>query len=64
MLQIVEHDSYSTKADRQYAKSSSSLFSRGTIYFKNKDNTLVSAASLKTGFTLALNPQLIAASAD
>lgn len=59
ILQIVEHDAYTAKADKQYSRTSSSLFSRGTIYFTNRDETLISAATLKTGFTLAINPQLV-----
>ena len=56
MLQIVDHDIYVDKADRQYTSPSGKLFSRGTIYFQNKDGTLVSGASLKSGFIVAINP--------
>ncbi|KND47867.1 MAG: cell division protein FtsI (penicillin-binding protein 3) [Parcubacteria bacterium C7867-006] len=59
ILQIVKNDNYTTKADRQYASSANKTFSRGTIYFKNKDNTLVSAATLKSGFIIAINPQIL-----
>ena len=59
LLQIVNNDLYTTKADRQYSSSSKNLFSRGTVYFKNKDSSLVSAATLQSGFTVAVNPQIL-----
>lgn len=51
---------YSTKADRQYLKPNSSALNRGTIYFRTKDNELVTAANQKTGYTLAINPTTLA----
>ena len=54
-LQIVRSDYFREKADRQYQKPVTD-FNRGTIFFTNKDGTEISAASLKTGFILAMNP--------
>lgn len=59
MLQIVNYGVYVDKADRQYVSAGGTLFSRGTIYFQNKDNTIVSAATLKSGFVVALNPEIL-----
>lgn len=59
MLQVVRNDTYSEKADRQYSSTSKNIFTRGTIFFQNKDNTLVSAATLKSGFIVAVNPQIL-----
>lgn len=59
ILQIVKNDIYAEKADRQYSSTSKNIFSRGTIFFQNKDNTLVSAATLKSGFIVAVNPQIL-----
>jgi cell division protein FtsI/penicillin-binding protein 2 len=59
-LQIVSGEMYSTKADRQYLKPNSSALNRGTIYFRTKDNELVTAANQKTGYTLAINPTTLA----
>src|SRR5512146_2608934 len=58
-VQIVYGDDYSQKADRQFASGGSGLFDRGSIYFTRKDGTLISAATLSTGFLVAINPQLI-----
>lgn len=58
-VQIVQGDDYSLKADRQFASGGSGLFDRGSIYFTRKDDTLISAATLATGFLVAINPQVI-----
>jgi cell division protein FtsI/penicillin-binding protein 2 len=58
-LQIMYGDHFRNKADRQYTKQGDTIFNRGSIFFSAKDGSLVSAATLKTGYTLALNPKLI-----
>ncbi|MDD3531158.1 MAG: penicillin-binding protein 2 [Candidatus Pacebacteria bacterium] len=58
-IQIVHGDDYSQKADRQFAAGGSGLFDRGAIYFTRKDGTLISAATLATGFLVAINPQTL-----
>lgn len=58
-LQIMEGDSYSNKADRQYSSTSKKIFDRGSIFFTNKDGSLVSAATLKSGFIIAVNPEIL-----
>ncbi len=59
VLQIVDHDVYIDKADRQYSSTAQKIFSRGTIFFQNKDGSLVSAATLKSGYIIAINPEMI-----
>ncbi len=59
VVQIVQGDAYTLKADRQHAASGGGIFDRGAIYFTRKDGTPVSAATLSTGFLLAVNPRLI-----
>ena len=59
-LQVVHGQNYSDKADRQYTSISVDTFDRGSIFFQNKDGDLISAASLKTGYILAVNTKLIA----
>lgn len=58
-VQIVHSADYSLRAERQYISSSQELFDRGSIFFTRKDGTLLSAAGLATGFTLAMNPGLL-----
>lgn len=56
-VQIVDGDMYALKAERQFSSSMSGLFDRGSIYLSRKDGTLISAATLSTGFLVALNPK-------
>ena len=58
-IQVVQGNDYAEKADRQYMSSGSGLFDRGSIYFTRKDGTLISAASLASGFLVAINPQTL-----
>ncbi|MFA5998150.1 MAG: penicillin-binding protein 2 [Candidatus Paceibacterota bacterium] len=58
-IQIVHGEEYTLKADRQFASGGSGLFDRGSVYFTRKDGTLISAATLATGFLVAINPQTI-----
>lgn len=58
-VQIVNGDEFRDKADHQYVRPSERVFSRGNIYFTKKDGTLSSAATVKSGFVLAVNPRQI-----
>ena len=56
LLQIVHGDSFSQKANRQYAPTSVGQFDRGMIYATSKDGTLVELASVNQGYKAALVP--------
>lgn len=58
-IQIVHGQEYTLKADRQFSSGGGGLFDRGSIYFTRKDGTLISAATLATGFLVAINPQTL-----
>ena len=58
-VQIVNGAAYKERAERQYERPAETPFNPGSIYFTNKDGSLVSAATLKTGFILALMPKYI-----
>jgi stage V sporulation protein D (sporulation-specific penicillin-binding protein) len=58
-LQIIHADDFAEKADRQYQEPANAVFDRGTIYFKDQNGTLISAATLQSGFILSINPKLI-----
>ena len=45
-------------ADRQYTRPAGQTFDRGNIYFSSKDGSLVSAATVMMGFTVAINPKI------
>lgn len=57
VIQIIHGDEYAERAHQQFSSGGSGLFDRGSIYFTRKDGTLISAATLVTGFLVAINPQ-------
>lgn len=58
-VQVLQHDYYSDRADRQYFGKQSNTFDRGTIYFTSKDGEALAGATLKVGYKVVLNPKLI-----
>lgn len=59
LVQVVNGEEFSERADRQYTSQNYALYNRGSISFREKDGTLVSAATLKAGFILSINPMHI-----
>jgi cell division protein FtsI/penicillin-binding protein 2 len=57
-LQIVRTQAYTDMADNSYKKSADA-FDRGTIFFEKRDGVRISAATVDTGFMLAINPTQI-----
>ncbi len=58
-VQIVRGEEYSQKADRQYSKPESRIFSRGGIFFENRGAEPFKAATLNACFIVALQPNKI-----
>jgi len=58
-VQVVRHDYYKELANQQYFASPAQYFDRGSIFFKDKNGQLISAAAIKEGFLLAINLKLI-----
>jgi cell division protein FtsI/penicillin-binding protein 2 len=58
-VQITDGDTYSDRADRQYVRTTGDLYDRGNIFMQDRGGRLVSGATLKTGYTLALSPKNI-----
>ncbi len=59
IVQIAEGDEFVGRADRQYTQPQGGLFERGTIYFKDKNDERIAAATIASGFLLAINPSVI-----
>jgi cell division protein FtsI/penicillin-binding protein 2 len=59
MVQIVDGHSYSERADRQHMRPAANTFDRGSIFFTTKDGEKINAATLKSGFKVAISPKLI-----
>jgi stage V sporulation protein D (sporulation-specific penicillin-binding protein) len=58
-IQLAQGDYYQDKAERQYVHTAQDLYTRGTIYFTTKDGERVGAASMKSGYLMAVNPTMI-----
>jgi cell division protein FtsI (penicillin-binding protein 3)/stage V sporulation protein D (sporulation-specific penicillin-binding protein) len=58
-VQIVHGQDYALQAQHQYVNTSQELYDRGSIYFTRKDGTLISAATLATGFLVAIDPEKV-----
>jgi len=58
-IQIVFGTEYRETAERQYSQSLGRTFNRGSIFLSAKSGTLVSGATLATGYILAINPSLL-----
>ena len=60
-LQVIQADRYREKAERQYRGSQVKplLAGRGAIYFREKSGKLISAAVVKQGFKLVIDPSKI-----
>jgi cell division protein FtsI/penicillin-binding protein 2 len=56
-VQIVHKNFYAERADKQYVTPASNIFKRGSIFFSKKDGTLVTAATVISGFKLAIIPK-------
>lgn len=58
-VQVVHGSEFLLRAERQYVSASQELYDRGSIYFTRKDGTVLSAATLENGFTIAMSPKRI-----
>ncbi len=59
IVQVIDASKYKGVANQQHTKIASSIFNRGTISFTKKDGGLVSAATLQSGYIVAINPQIL-----
>jgi cell division protein FtsI/penicillin-binding protein 2 len=55
-LQITNAAAYEERAAQQYVHTAHDLYSRGSIFFTTRDGERLSAASIKSGYVLAVNP--------
>lgn len=58
-LQIAKHDYFLSAGQDQYIRSVDNLYDRGSIYFTTKNGEHIAAATIQSGFVLALNPEKI-----
>ena len=61
VVQVISGETWRREAEAQYVVPLEDAFSRGTIFFRDKDGApAAQAATLKSGFVLAVNPKAIA----
>lgn len=58
-IQLIHQDEYREKADKQYATPSNNIFKRGSIFFSKKDGSIMAAATVSSGFKVAITPNKI-----
>jgi len=58
-IQIIHHDEYESRAERQYVHTVRDLYSRGNIFFSTKSGEKVSAATVQAGYLLSIDPSRI-----
>ncbi len=63
IIQVLRHSEYVQIANKQYQKPGG-FFDRGSIYFDDKDGNKISAATVKSGYILAVNPKQIVDATD
>ena len=56
-IQVVHGKDFRAKAESQYVEQATNQIDRGDIYFTTKQGTHISAATIASGYTIALDPQ-------
>ncbi|MES2470689.1 MAG: penicillin-binding protein 2 [Patescibacteria group bacterium] len=59
MVQIVQGNIYTEKADRQYVAPQGELFNRGTVFFTSNSGEEIAAATSKDGYVVVMVPKEI-----
>jgi cell division protein FtsI/penicillin-binding protein 2 len=58
-LQIIKFDVYVARGENQYVHTVTDLYDRGTIYFTTRDGEKVSAATVQSGYVMAVDPSRV-----
>lgn len=58
-LQISRNTEFQEEADNQYVRAIPNQFERGSIYFSTKDGKKTTAATINTGYVIAIDPRKI-----
>ena len=59
LMQIVNGASYVEQANDQYIRPASDTLRRGNIFFMRRDGELIAAATIKRGYTVAIEPRAL-----
>ena len=55
-VQVIQHDYFIDRADRQYVRPNYSIFDRGSIFFTTRDGEKIPAAKVDHGYLMAIKP--------
>lgn len=58
-LQVMAHDYFVKEGEKQYINTVNDLYDRGGIYFTTRDGEKVSAATVQSGYVLAIDPRKV-----
>lgn len=58
-VQVLHAEEYRERGERQYVHTVRELYNRGSIQFTTKEGETVSAATIRSGFLLSINPSVI-----
>ncbi|OGZ05019.1 MAG: hypothetical protein A2845_01945 [Candidatus Lloydbacteria bacterium RIFCSPHIGHO2_01_FULL_49_22] len=58
-LQVIHGKEFRAEAEKQYVSTIPNLFDRGTVYFKQKDDRLVTGATINSGYVVSITPKLL-----
>ncbi|MEK7607855.1 MAG: penicillin-binding protein 2 [Patescibacteria group bacterium] len=58
-IQVLESQIYRDQADKQYVKRGQAIYDRGSIFFSPETGNIISAATLATGWIIAIEPKKI-----
>ncbi len=59
LVQVVHGQDFRDRAERQYSLPRTAVFDRGTIYFEDRKGDRISAATLDSGFVVAISPPAV-----
>ncbi len=58
-LQVLHGKEFRAEAEKQYVSTLPNIFDRGNIYLRQKDDKLVTAATINSGYVLSITPKLL-----
>jgi len=58
-IQVLQHSFYAQRAEAQYVYTVQEVYERGSIFMTTREAELVSAATIKAGFVLAIDPSVM-----
>ena len=59
ILQVERTEAFAEQANQQYIHTVQNIFNRGSIFFTTRTGERVSAAAVRSGFVVAINPQRV-----